>query len=986
MNPILDGLNEEQKCAVTSKSPVLQVLAPPGSGKTKTLTTRVAYLIEAGLRPWNIIVCTFTIKAAREMKERIKNFVGEKLESKLILGTFHSVARRYLTVYGHHVGIPKHFGIADSNDTLNILKRLIKKHSFGLEAGKARSRISKRKSTLEETILKNQYKTSGPGSASALYRERLQVEQQEFEELFAKYEEQLRISNLLDYDDLLGKCVELLKAHPECVANIEAVLIDEFQDTNNVQYELMSLFAQSRSTQAMNIPPSLTIVGDPDQSIYSFRNAEIKNLRRMREQYPDHLVVNLKENYRSSAAILMSAMGVIEQDKSRHAKSITATHLFGYMPVLKTLSTAATEASWLIGEIKRLVTFTGGILNFSDFVILVRSAHLSQKIESQLGQEGIPYRMVGGSKFFDRIEVRVLVDYLRVIVDPHTEAISRIINIPSRSIGEKTERRLLDEAADRGISLWTLLERVAKGASGTSSLELTRPARQGIDRFVNVILESKKKLAAVSPGDCLSILIIYLMQKISFHDWLKKKCEQDSSDLESRMDNIEELIRLSSAIPLDGSNLDEALPEVDGIDQEVLSGPSTALSEFLANVALATEKDGEDAGTNKVTISTIHAAKGLEWPVVFIPAAYEGSIPHSRAEDTDEERRLLFVGMTRAQGLLYISRPKQLGFGDDTTSPSLSSFLSDASMKKFFALQGPSMCVPFVQEVATILRRECPSGEVLTELFESLNYQEDPIAEDDLTSEDKVDLDDFRQYNANFRDSKRQKINGNGLSNTYQYEGTRRARADDIPPRKMPTQGGFVKASGLRRDEREMFRSLKSTEKVAQKPPIKAKAQKKPKPGQGTLAGFGFGKRQSGQSIEENDPDGSNTTKPLCNITNMSHITQSSNFQISTTMINRQVRGGPLFNRWQPEARTEIESSKHFLLLSSSPTKPGEEQERQDHSFNHSAGLSRNAVETKPSSGVTSFHTTTMDLLSSRSQPAVKKVYRLGTTRRANGH
>ena len=350
MEAILEGLNENQKCAVTSPSNVLQVLAPPGSGKTKTLTARVAYHIaHDGLKPWNMIVCTFTIKAAREMKERIRNFVGDKLESRLVLGTFHSVARRYLATYGQHIGIQKNFGIADSADSLAIIKRIIKRDRLSMEPAKARSRISRRKSGA--TIAR----TNGA---------KMDTEQQEFEIIFSAYEQALQSSNLLDYDDLLLRCVDLLKRFPECVSNIEAVLIDEFQDTNHVQYELMTLLAQHRKAKHGERIPSITIVGDPDQSIYSFRSAEIKNLARMKERYRDTVVVHLEENYRSSGSILQSALEVIEQDETRPAKALLPTHTVGQRPVLRTLSSAATEAAWLVEELQRSFHLNCGLFTY----------------------------------------------------------------------------------------------------------------------------------------------------------------------------------------------------------------------------------------------------------------------------------------------------------------------------------------------------------------------------------------------------------------------------------------------------------------------------------------------------------------------------------------------------------------------------------------------------------------------------------------------
>jgi DNA helicase II / ATP-dependent DNA helicase PcrA len=389
---ILANLNSSQRAAVSSSAQTLAILAGPGSGKTHTLTSRTAWLLRhEGLQPWNIIVATFTVKAAREMKERIGKLLGDGLEAKLVLGTFHSIARRYLARYGHLINIPRDFGIADSSDSLAIIKRIVKRHNLTIDAAAARSRISGRKAKGAEA----QPFGSGKHSSSK------SLEVQEFEICYNEYEDALKRSNLLDYDDLLLRCVDLLRAYPSCVSNIEAVLIDEFQDTNLVQFDLMRLFASQRKR--------VTIVGDPDQSIYGFRSAETKNFKRMLKQYPETVTIPLEENYRSSGAILLTALEVIQQDEGRISKSLLPTHNVGTRPVLRKLASAHDEAEWIITEIKRCLTLTGNIMTFDDVAILLRSASLSRHIESALGKAGIPYRMVGQSKPWFLLSTRLLV-------------------------------------------------------------------------------------------------------------------------------------------------------------------------------------------------------------------------------------------------------------------------------------------------------------------------------------------------------------------------------------------------------------------------------------------------------------------------------------------------------------------------------------------------------------------------------------------------
>lgn len=706
MDELLKGLNHAQRLAVTSPSASLQVLAPPGSGKTKTLTARVSYLItERQLKPWNIIVCTFTVKAAREMKERIKGFVGDGLEKKLILGTFHSVARRFLVSYGHLIGIDKNFGIADSSDSRAIITRIVKRQGLTIEPGAAGARISSLKA---RSISAEQYAHS------------VKKGEQEFSTVYSEYEEALRTSNLLDYDDLLLNCALLLRKHTGCVSNIEAVLIDEFQDTNSVQFDLMCLFAQHKK--------NVTIVGDPDQSIYGWRNAEIKNLERMEARFPGTDVIHLEENYRSAGAILQSAQQVIEQDESRPAKALKPTFGIGDRPVLRKLPTADAEAKWLVSEIRRTQALCGDLLKPNDFAVLLRSAAVSRHIESAFGNAGIPYRMVGGTKFFDRFEVKMILDYLRIINQPdHNDALLRVINVPTRGVGDVTVKGLIDEAEKKGSSLWKIILNYVQGHSRPNT-KLSTQASKGLTELVNLVLTGRKKLTGnesqqASPSD----LVEYLIKKLEVSKFLQKKYPDD---FDSRWANIEELkaqtADLTAAIEKGEDFVEEEiLPEIEGLEQRMVNVNEDALTLFLANIALSSEiqhkqEENLDEIQQNVTISTIHAAKGLEWPVVFIPACYEGSIPHSRAEDTDEERRLLYVGMTRAQALLYLSCPNKNSQSGETT---MSHFLTQRGLDAFFETQGPKLYDEAVSELAKTLRREIP---LLGKLIDARSAYEQP--------------------------------------------------------------------------------------------------------------------------------------------------------------------------------------------------------------------------------------------------------------------
>ena len=696
---LLAGLNVAQRAAVTSPASVLQVLAPPGSGKTKTLTCRVAYLVSHfGHNPQNVICCTFTIKAAREMRERLRGLVGDQLESKLVLGTIHSICRRYLVAYGHLIRIPKGFGIADTSDSNSILKRICKRLSLSIEPKTARARISSHKAkgkTLED-LPKKQPK---------------ELKEQEFITIFHEYEAALATSKLLDYDDLLLRCVDLLREYPACVSNVEALLIDEFQDTNIVQFELMKLLASANR--------KITIVGDPDQSIYGFRAAEIENLKRMRAFYPETVVINLEENYRSASAVLKLAQDVIEQDGSRPSKRMKATHCHGTRPVLRRLPNPNEEALWIASEIKRMISMTGGLFLHSDVAILMRSAYLSLLIERALTNTGIPYRMVGGQRFFDRVEIRIIIDYLRTVSLPeNNQAFLAIINTPSRKIGETSITEMLKLGEENKISLWAVAQKIVEGQL-TPAKKLSKPAEQELSRLITLIKTGRQKVEKASPAATVpSKLIDFIVKSLDYENFLKKKYKDDYED---RVENVKELVTHASEVLLQVAS-EEPLASVGGVEQQVSNGGQEVLAQFLANIVLSTDVQNEDGNDKpRVTISTIHSAKGLEWPVVFIPAIYEGSIPHSRAENTDEERRLLYVAMTRAQALLTMTFPVMQS--RDQGESILTQFLP-SEVHHHLAPIGPLFNDRAVKDIATIVRRPAPSQEDLAKGLEAMGGED----------------------------------------------------------------------------------------------------------------------------------------------------------------------------------------------------------------------------------------------------------------------
>lgn len=693
---ILDTLNEAQCRAVCSEAATVAIMAGPGSGKTHTLTSRVVCLIDnIGYQPQNVIVATFTVKAAREMRERIGKALGDGREKRMILGTFHSIARRYLAAYGKHIGLDPKFSIADDGDSRAIINRICKRLQLGIDPPMARAWISKRKAKgLEWKPTQLRRKHSGEAAEGA----------KAFETCYQEYQDHLERSNLLDYDDLLVRCVELLQKHPACVSNVEAVLIDEYQDTNGIQYDLMRLLAQKQNR--------ITIVGDPDQSIYGWRSAEIGNLRRLFEDFPGTDQIALEENYRSSQSILDTALSVIQQDSKRFQKILKPVHDKGTRPTLRRLKTSSEEARWIVSEIRRIQLMSGKMMGHGDVAILLRSAALSRQIESALGKAGIAYKMVGGFKFYERLEIKTLLDYLRVIHQPeNNDALARIINTPKRGVGDTTVKALVEEAEQSSQSLWTLLVKHCRGDRAAKT-KIQKAGEQKISgELIRLVLDIQKKLKQ-PPNDApygLVDIIDEVLNRLNFEEHLQDTY-REREDHEQRWANVQEFRTLGADFIRElNAEVEEELPEIDGVEQ---IKDNDVLGKFLSNVSLASDaqKQGQDEdAAAMVTISTIHAAKGLEWPVVFIPAAYIGSIPHARSEDLDEERRLLYVAMTRAKALLYISCPLVSTSYSGHSEVELSHFLEP--VVKSFGKMGPDLETARLETIGRILGRDVPSSQ-----------------------------------------------------------------------------------------------------------------------------------------------------------------------------------------------------------------------------------------------------------------------------------
>ncbi|KAL8281470.1 hypothetical protein RQP46_006154 [Phenoliferia psychrophenolica] len=726
----LPALNENQRKAVEhSHDGGLQILAGPGSGKTKVLTTRVAYLIQHyKIEPENIIVVTFTNKAANEMKERLKVLVGPVVVDRLVMGTFHSVCVRYLRRHSSLAGLESNFVITDRDDCLKTLQRLLKatpgpiakdlKHTTVCDV------ISKCKSQNQSP---QAYRLSLEAVTDPNARNRMDV----LADLYEQYQEELASANAVDFDDLLLLGLKLVQKNPKIMSKIRTVLIDEFQDTNNVQFALVKAMAKAQG--------SLTIVGDPDQSIYGWRFAEVENLDRMSRDFKPVTQIFLEQNYRSTGAILGAALAVVSQDTKRIKKSLKATHATGLSVVLHQAQNAPDEADFVARQIRHVVAHSGGLVDYGDVAVLLRYGALSRNIEVALQKAGIPSRMVGGHKFFERAEVKDMLSYLQLIDCPtYTPAFARVVNTPKRGIGEKTVRDILALAKLKKLTAFEVCVRIANGGGMTG---VTTAQRKALKQFVKVILELRKE---AEEGRSVPDLIESIVRRTAYLAHLERTY---GSDLKERTENIKELQAYATTvdnehpegltaredgevemeevvIPRDNDDASGAMGfpgpsqdeiEVEDDEDEVLVMPvssqapeeaSNPLRTFLAVSMLATDTETEtedDAKARKVTLSTCHAAKGLEWPIVFVPACEDGTYPFFRSTESnevDEERRLLYVAITRAKILCTLSYSKVRMAGAETKEKLLSPFLVQPSTSY------PTLFVPKLQTIGVKARRE----------------------------------------------------------------------------------------------------------------------------------------------------------------------------------------------------------------------------------------------------------------------------------------
>jgi len=605
---LLQGLNPAQVEAVTADDRPVLVLAGAGSGKTRVLTHRIGYLVATGrARADSVLAVTFTNKAAREMRSRLAALLGEEPRG-MWLGTFHACSARMLRQQGDRVGVPSDFVIYDEADRLAVVKEAMRRVGVDekrTSAASVAAEISRAKNDLHDHL---EYAANARGfveSQAAL--------------VYPRYQDLLAENLALDFDDLLFRTVRLLEESGDARAHYRArfghVLVDEYQDTNRAQYSMLRLLVEEHRR--------VTVVGDPDQSVYSWRGADIRNILEFQRDYPDALVIPLEQNYRSTAAILRAAGAVIQENSLRVEKRLWTEGPEGSPVLVGQFYDEQEEAGAVAREVMAMVD--RGDADFGEVAVLYRTNAQSRAFEEVLLRAGIPYRLVGGVRFYQRKEVKDVLAYLRLLVHPNDRvAFDRVVNVPKRGIGSQSLQQLMRVAQESGRPFWELAQEPAlAGLRGT--------AAAGLSRFAKMIAE----VTEWGSGWPLVQVFDRLVEVSGYRSFVR----DGSPEGEERWANVTELRGLAAE--------QGETPSLD------------ALPLFLEQLALAGEVDQMEEGARALTLITLHQVKGLEFPVVFVTGVEEGLLPHSRSLDTvgelEEERRLLYVGMTRAKHRLYLS-------------------------------------------------------------------------------------------------------------------------------------------------------------------------------------------------------------------------------------------------------------------------------------------------------------------------------------------
>ena len=639
---IYDTLNNKQREAVFYTEGPLLILAGAGSGKTRVLTHRIAYLIEEkGVNPWNILAITFTNKAAGEMRERVDRIVGFGSES-IWVSTFHSTCVRILRRHIDRLGFGTNFTIYDADDQKTLMKDVCKQLQIDTKIYKERNLLAAISSAKDEMILPDEYELNAAGD----------YHKQKIAKVYREYQKQLKANNALDFDDLLVKTVQLLQTQPDILEYYQErfryIMVDEYQDTNTVQFQLISILAKKYR--------NLCVVGDDDQSIYKFRGANIKNILNFEDVFEDAYVIKLEQNYRSTETILQAANGVIRNNYGRKEKALWTENGEGDKLVFEQFDNAYDEADYVVSDIREHVR--EGERSYNEHAILYRTNAQSRIFEEKFVTANIPYKVIGGINFYARKEIKDLLAYLKTIDNGMDDlAVRRIINVPKRGIGLTTVNRVQENATERGVSFYEAL-RTADMIPGIGK------AAAKLVSFVALIEHFKDSAKTMSVSE--------LMQEIlDFTGYLDDLEEEGKEEAEARKENIDEL--LSKIASYEESCEDEA----------------PTLSGFLEEVALVADVDSLDENSDYVILMTLHSAKGLEFPEVYMVGMEDGIFPsymtvtEGDLEELEEERRLCYVGITRAMENLTLTCARRRMTRGEMQYNKMSRFLKEIPVHLF---------------------------------------------------------------------------------------------------------------------------------------------------------------------------------------------------------------------------------------------------------------------------------------------------------------
>lgn len=645
MSNILEGLNREQKEAVLQDKGTILVLAGAGCGKTKVLTTRIAHLVNSGVSPSEILAVTFTNKAAKEMVQRLSKMVGEENAKRMWIGTFHSISGRILRTdiseYTDETGAKydNKFVIYDDTDSNTLLKNAIKKLNLD-------EKIYQPK--LIKTIISNAKNKMQDAYAFATRARDYRTER--YAQIFMEYQKELQKNNALDFDDMLVLAVKLLEnsqtVREKYFKRFKHLLVDEFQDTNICQYNLIkAIYTNNKDEEDIPQEKSLCVVGDIDQSIYSWRGADYRIILNLQSTFKKTHLIKLEQNYRSAETILEAANSVICNNKQRISKNLYSNLGRGNKLNLYQANDESDEALNLVREVKRLSLTQ----QLSDMAVLYRTNSQSRAIEEACMANNVPYKVVGGLKFYDRKEIKDITAYLKLIYNPNdSQSLKRIINVPKRSIGPSTVDKLFEIADKTNISFSEILKNIDEYDDFSSSVKIK------LKTFYDLIQEFQSSFYKMD----LAAFIGYILDKSGYIQDIKDT--EDETTAESRIDNLQEFISVAK----------EFTPQDDDI-----------LGEFLSQVSLVSDIDSYIDETQALTLMTLHSAKGLEFDTVFLSGLEEGIFPHSRSLDSpsemEEERRLMYVGITRAKRNLYMSYAKRRKMWGDYKYYNPSKFISE---------------------------------------------------------------------------------------------------------------------------------------------------------------------------------------------------------------------------------------------------------------------------------------------------------------------